>query len=241
MTVHVLRPDESAFSINRQVALVGFSLRGEEVRLFDIDDFDNLPLAQTDMVVGGIGVVRRAFKRLGLEAPVIDSVPQTMAELAGRKIWRCPIIDARHAVERGASLFIKPLPAQLKQFTGQPLRQFSDLLPTSHLPDDTIVECAELTPFASEYRAFVMHGEIIGLRHYSGDYLTFPDTSFIREAVAKYHDAPAGYALDVGVAEDGRTLLVEVNDGYAIGSYGLPPLRYAALIAARWEELRHRP
>ena len=239
MTVYVLRPDESAFSINRQVARVGFALRGDDVRLFGIDDFDDLPLAPPDIVVGGIGVVRRAFSRLGLEAPTLDSVPEVLTDFAGRKIWRSAIIDARRAVERGASLFIKPLPEQLKLFTGQPLRQFSDLLPTSHLPDDTMVECAELTPFLSEYRAFVMHKEIIGLRHYSGDPLIFPDPSRVRAAVAAYHGAPAGYALDVGVVEDGRTLLVEVNDGYAIGSYGLPPLRYAALIAARWEQLRH--
>lgn len=57
-------------------------------------------------------------------------------------------------------------------------------------------------------------------------------------AIAAHVDAPAGYALDVEVCEDGRTLLVEVNDGYAVGSYGLVPTIYAALIDARWAQLR---
>jgi len=239
MPVYVLRPDHSVFSIKRQIALVGFKLRGEELRLFDPDDLDTLPLTRADTVVGGIGFVHRALKRLDLEVPSLASVPAALTEFAGRKSWRGPLIEARRTVERGQSLFIKPIPEQLKLFTGLPLRQFSDLLATSHLPDDTIVDCAELTPFVTEYRAFVMHGEIIGFRQYGGDALLFPDTDRVRAAVAAYEDAPAAYAIDFGIVEDGRTLLVEVNDGYAVGAYGLAPIRYAAMIDARWAELRH--
>ena len=36
---------------------------------------------------------------------------------------------------------------------------------------------------------------------------------------------------------DGRTLLVEINDGYSRGCYGLPPNLYAQLLSARWAEL----
>jgi len=238
MRVYIHRPDQTPFSINRQVALVGFSLRGEDVRLFDTAEYDALPLTQEDIVVGGVGFVQRALKRLNLTVPLLASVPSSLAVFAGRKIWRSALIDARRAVERGEGIFIKPLPEQLKLFSGQPLRQFADLLQTAHLPDDTLVECSELTPFVSEYRTFVVHGEIVGLRHYNGNPLIFPDAACIRAAIAAYQDAPSGYALDVGVCEHGRTLLVEVNDGYAVGSYGLSPLTYAALIDARWAELR---
>lgn len=241
MPVYILRPDGSVSSLNRQNALVGFGLRGEETRLFDLDEIDALPLTRADIVVGGIGVAHRALERLGLAIPALDSTPPALAEFAGRKTWRGPLGAARQAVARGETLFVKPLPAQHKLFTGQPLRQFSDLLSTAHLPDETLVDCAELTPFLSEHRAFVLHGEIVGLRHYKGDPLIFPDAGRLRAAVAAYRDAPAGYALDIGVAEDGRTLLVEVNDGYAAGAYGLPPLRYAAVIEARWAELRRSP
>ena len=238
MPVYILRPDETVFSINRQVALIGFSLRGADARLFDLEEFDALPLTRDDIVVGGVGVVHRAFARIGVAAPALDSVPACLAEHAGRKTWRAPMIEARRAVERGEALFVKPLPTQTKLFNGQPMREFADLLSTAHAPDDMVVECAELTPFVTEYRAFVLHGRIVGLRHYKGDPLIFPDPERVRAAVAAYREAPAGYGLDVGVAEDGRTLLVEVNDGYALGSYGLAPIVYAALIDARWAELR---
>lgn len=64
---------------------------------------------------------------------------------------------------------------------------------------------------------------------------THADT--IEHAVRDYVTAPAGYAIDFGVTDDGRTLLVEVNDGYALGSYGLFYPEYAKLLSARWAEL----
>jgi hypothetical protein len=50
-------------------------------------------------------------------------------------------------------------------------------------------------------------------------------------------ESTAGYALDLGVLTDGRTALVEWNDGYSLGSYGLESGLYAELIMARWCEL----
>jgi hypothetical protein len=59
----------------------------------------------------------------------------------------------------------------------------------------------------------------------------------IENAVSEYKNAPNGYAIDFGVTDDGRTLLIEVNDGYALGSYGLFYLDYAKLLSARWAQL----
>ena len=56
-------------------------------------------------------------------------------------------------------------------------------------------------------------------------------------AVSEYKSAPAAYAIDFGVTDDGRTLLIEVNDGYALGSYGLFYPDYSKLLSARWAEL----
>jgi hypothetical protein len=39
------------------------------------------------------------------------------------------------------------------------------------------------------------------------------------------------------VDAQGRTLVVEANDGFALGAYGLMPVDYARLLAARWAEL----
>ena len=37
-----------------------------------------------------------------------------------------------------------------------------------------------------------------------------------------------------------ETLLVEFNDAYALGAYGLSSISYAKLISARWSQLLHR-
>ena len=50
-------------------------------------------------------------------------------------------------------------------------------------------------------------------------------------------NAPAGYSADFGVTDDGRTLLVEVNDGYSLGSGGLVANLYAELLRSRWQEM----
>lgn len=43
--------------------------------------------------------------------------------------------------------------------------------------------------------------------------------------------------MDFGLTDDGRTLMIEVNDGYALGCYGLLYVNYAKLLSARWAEL----
>jgi hypothetical protein len=73
--------------------------------------------------------------------------------------------------------------------------------------------------------------------HYAGDPLIFPAAGVIRMCVGAFANAPAGYAADFGVTGDGRTLLVEVNDGYSLGHGGLVANRYAELLRARWTEL----
>lgn len=50
-----------------------------------------------------------------------------------------------------------------------------------------------------------------------------------------FSDAPNGYGIDFGVTDDGRTLLIEVNDGYALGSYGT--MQYCVL---GWYNIKNR-
>ncbi len=54
---------------------------------------------------------------------------------------------------------------------------------------------------------------------------------------------PMGCSIDFAVVvKDGkeRTVFLEMNDGYALGNYGLYHLSYAKLISARWSQLLGR-
>ncbi|WP_369811148.1 ATP-grasp domain-containing protein [Hymenobacter mellowenesis] len=40
-----------------------------------------------------------------------------------------------------------------------------------------------------------------------------------------------------GVTRSGETLIVECNDFWALGTYGMDPVRYSQLLATRWKEM----
>ena len=240
MTVYVLAPDDTAYSMNRHTARIGFIARGEDVCAFEKDEFDNLDLTEDDIVFGGVAFAKRTFRRLGWTDPQLPSIPDEMQRIAGRSTWKSTIGEVRRRVSAGERTFFKPLPQQLKRFTGLVATRVGDLVSTASIPDETEVECADVIDICAEYRTFVLNGSIIDLRPYNGDPLLFPDPDIVRDAVAAWASAPAAWAMDVAVTRQGETLLVEVNDGYAIGAYGLAPIRYAAMIDARWQQLRQQ-
>lgn len=238
MTVHVLATDDHVFSLNRLTARIGFLTLGDDVKMFQEDTFDDLPLGEDDIVVGGIGFALRGMARLGLEVQQLDNIPEPVQPFAGRRVWTSTMGELRRRVDAGEVIFAKPRPDRLKAFTGCLYSGYKDLIATAHISDDEPIDCSEPMEFISEYRCFVLRGDPIGLRPYFGDPLVLPDPDIIREAVESFSDGPMGYAMDFGVTRDGRTVVVEVNDGYAIGAYGLPPVLYANIIQARWDEIR---
>lgn len=83
----------------------------------------------------------------------------------------------------------------------------------------------------------MLDGQVLDVRPYTGDYHAQFDPSVIDDAISCWKDAPIAYGLDIGVTRDGRTLVVEVNDGYALGNYGLSPLNSINFHKARWKEM----
>jgi hypothetical protein len=120
-----------------------------------------------------------------------------------------------------------------KLFTGQVVANCGDLALTASLPGSFPVLCSDLVDMVSEYRLFVIRGKIVGCRHDKGDFRETPDFRVIDAAVDAFLDAPSGYGIDFAITASGQTILVEVNEGLALGCYGLPPLLYSALIEAR--------
>jgi ATP-grasp domain, R2K clade family 2 len=224
-------------NIDTFTALLGFREKGYEIITFEYPEIDELPLDDRSIVCGGIPVVLRALKRLGITPPELPSIPPQLADFAARKISTATLGEVRSWVNAGQSIFIKPLPGDRKLFPGKPLKEFRDLISTRHLSDEQIVVTSEIVEFQSEYRAFVMDGEILGIHYYKGNIRLFPDFTAIDRAIATYTSAPAAYAIDFGIVTDGRTLLVETNEAYSLGCYGLPELRYSSLIERRWQEL----
>ena len=132
-------------------------------------------------------------------------------------------------------MFIKPV--EEKTAPGIVLNTWADLEDYKNQDPDSEIYCSEVVNFISEWRCFVLYGEILDIRFYYGDRNAECDRSVIDAAVQAYTSKPAGCAVDFGVTDDGRTLLLEVNDGFSLGTYGLEDTLYAKLLTARWAEL----
>ena len=86
-----------------------------------------------------------------------------------------------------------------------------------------------------------MHeADIVSIDHYDGDAAVALDRVVVTQAVADYRqsgEAPAAYGIDFGVLESGETALIEANEGYALGAYGISGAAYTEMMFARWAQL----
>ncbi|MBW3637067.1 MAG: ATP-grasp domain-containing protein, partial [Armatimonadetes bacterium] len=115
--------------------------------------------------------------------------------------------------------------------------RFRDLIETAGVEPTTLLSCSEAVEFVSEYRGFVHRGELVGCKHYAGDFRVAPDFAPIEAALEEWEARPVACSMDWGVTREGRTLLIEVNDAYSLGCYGLSPLLYAPMLADRWFQI----
>lgn len=214
------------------LAQKGFEECGmETVGFQSIDELQNA--RRQDIVVGYVGMIQRRLLSLGITVPEMD-YPESLKFCMGRKVWK----STANIVNRSPEMwpvFMKSVAD--KAITGVVVRTPKDLIGCGMWNGDQEVWCSDVVSFVEEWRCFVRYRRILDVRHYKGDWRHFLDFTVVEKAVRDWKDAPAGYALDFGLTEDGRTLLVEANDGYALGSYGLFYVDYAKLLSARWAEL----
>jgi hypothetical protein len=231
-----LPADEAFFK-----AYDGFRKRGVPCQLFDPRQIEHglPPLAPDTLVAGALRVVEAALAAVGAAVPEADNLPACLERYRGRRVWASTWGELRSLYGRKGPpepLFVKPL-RRNKGFPAVVLSDPDDLPPASRLADSEEALVSEYVVFASEWRCYVCRSQVLELCHYQGDPFRFPDPQTIRAALADHAPAPAGYGIDFGVLLDGRTVLVEVNDGYSLGSYGLNSVEYSELLEARWLQL----
>lgn len=215
-------------STNLYTAYNGFKQLGTEIKHFsnsrDIED--NKP---EDIIVSGIGDVRYILNKLGKKYPTLE-YPESIAkpEYLGRCIWK-DTLGSVMANNEKQGIFIKPV-AGGKLFTGTVINGIKDFRACSGVPEDTEIWCSDAVNFVSEYRCFIRYGEILGVKHYKGDPFVAVSKAVLDNIIVDYKNAPNAYSIDLGTTDKGQTLLVEVNEGYSIGSYGLDTIKYAKLL-----------
>lgn len=231
-------------TVNFFAAFDGFRQLGVDLASFEgFGDIDAITDFGPDVgLCGYIGDVMTALYRIGKPAPEPLDYPEALKPFLLREIHRSTMGEVRE----GGRIFVKPVAQKL--FTGlvwDP-NDAAARLAVVTVPEYEPVWVCDPILIYSEYRVFVRNGDTVGVKHYKGDWGKAIDRGFVMETVREYTKAgaPAAYSLDFGVINSTRfgfsttdTFLIEVNDGFALGCYGLESVTYAKMISARWEEL----
>jgi ATP-grasp domain, R2K clade family 2 len=225
---------------NMYALLDGFRDLGEEVRLYRRAEYlaDIIPASPDHIAVGYVEVARRQFHRMSVPQPADLDYPPALSAFLGRVVVKSTVSDVRRGdiFEKGP-VFVKPV--RHKQFTGFVCRSERDLLRINAAEDSDQVWLSEVVDLRSEHRCYIHIHAIVDVRRYAGDFRAIPDFGVLdcMLKTTSNDPQPMSCCLDVGVTVDGRTILIEANDGFAMGNYGLSARRYAELLRDRWNQI----
>ena len=213
----------------------GLTRMGYDVHPFTMD---NIPTDITsDIVVhGGINTIRNIITKLGVEQPAIHNPQDYLPKYCNDRVFKSSTIINVKNWDNKAPYFIKPM-YDHKLFTGFVVNNIFDKNKLGKYPDDTLVLVSDVINMVSEYRCFVHKGKLVGSKNYTGDFTKNIDYDIVKNAIKDYPNQPVAYSLDFAVTDEGKTTLIEINDGFALGSYGLNPIIYTRMIIDRWLEM----
>lgn len=214
--------------------------RGFEIVPFDGNDLKNFsktnPNLETDILIGSVEATVKFFETVGIETPKYLGYPSSLNDYYRRDIQKVKF----GKVNKQFPYFIKPA-EEVKKFTGCLIEKSSTvdfLKKYDNLSDEDQVYVSDVVDIISEYRCFVHRGILKGIKHYSGDFKIFPNVKIISNMITDYKEANIAYTLDVAILKNGETILVEVNDMWAIGSYGLDGKTYVSMVVDRFQEIK---
>jgi hypothetical protein len=207
----------------------------ESARDFRLTSYEEIEIGKFDsliksrLFVGSTEFMQLVFSRIG-------KFDVRLPRNSNRESEIITLQEAHDRVRNGEKLFIKP--TKIKLFTGLVLDGsiYSEL---RGVPLDT--EVLAYKPFTkrleSEWRIYIHNSKIVDSRNYSGDFKINPDYNFIENIIRENKDFPVAYTIDVGQFSDGENVVIEFNDMWAIGNYGMPNDLYLRLLSDRYFEI----
>lgn len=200
-----------------------------------------------DIIIGSVEATEHFFKLCNIQIPSYLGYPDVLKKYLGRRIVKT---NFAKALDEEFPYFIKPSD-KIKLFTGtlvENQRQYNILKDFYHgIFPETSLYLSEPIDFISEYRCFVHKNELRGIQYYTGNFKIFPDVEIIEKMINDYqYECPIAYTLDIGVVKRPfscpggwkyETLLVEVNDMWAIGSYGFDSKAYVQMTIDRFNQI----
>jgi len=166
-----------------------------------------------------------------------NSYPKSLKKYFGRQIWETTIQNILYQENFG--FFVKPK-SKAKLFTGFIVNSYHDLIQLERFSKNTDLYCSTLVKWLSEYRVFVNNSKIVGVKIYAGEETLKLNMEIVEKAIKDFENSPertASYGIDFGIVDNKQTKLIEWNDEFSLGSYGLDKEIYTDLLVTRWEEI----
>ena len=183
----------------------------------------------TELIVpiGSVEFVKRYCSLNDITLPDNISYPTELTRFLNRDVWSGVYGEVKE------NEFCKP--KNTKSFTGGIRRDIEEVVN----PEEP-VWISDKVSFYAEWRFYILNKKILGYSRYdSGDNEAQPNVKTVEEMISLYLSSPVGYSIDVGYV-DGKTTLVEVNDGWSLGYYRWGNMKgedYIKLITERWKEI----
>jgi hypothetical protein len=260
--VFVREPGSAVKDFDVASALYGLTSLYEDIAIDGLNAFDEFKhpgaVSSRDLFLDGVSQTRLVLNVHGIR-PSLQDYPEQISHLMNRE---CRTTTWAEAKRLQGDWFIKPglpkawfCPSLIHGPFEQTLRCSNvgtsdldgDAYGLANLEDHYPVSVSKPMAWNSEWRCFVLGDEILDVRPYSGDWHLVPSKAYVEEVVeamgsgTQLRPSPIAYAVDFGVDKhSNQTSVIECNDAWALGSYGLRPTLYAQMLIHRWAELWER-
>lgn len=201
------------------------------VQYSDVESGKFDQLIKKHLFVGSVEFMKSVFNRVGktnVRLPENSNRVHTVQRLG----------DVKKAAKDGQKMFIKPF--DIKLFTGFVIdeMQYTSI---AGIPDEIEVMVYEpfSSPIKSEWRCYVHINKVVDIRNYSGDIYETPIKDYLDYIVSKNSgNFPNTYTIDVGILEwQKEHVVIEYNDMWAIGNYGIPNDLYVRMLRERYFDI----
>lgn len=197
--------------------------------IFCLDTVFAMDDLQEDCVpVGSIQFCQAWYVKMGIKKLPPLNIPQTLWPLVKR-----PVFISDHIRSNGKEYFGKDPDIIKATWNGKYGEYQGSQMFFSEWAADIV----------SEWRLFVLWGEIKGAKCYQGDPWACPDKAYCEMVAHAYGRESPSFTLDVMVRQNGLTDILELHDFFACGLYGfedLVTLRQMAVLTQK-RILERRP
>lgn len=173
---------------------------------------DAIPLGTINFVTAFLNIFKNIEKMNPIEIP--------------KCLRTNEFLKRKYSIQKGENLpqkgryFIKNA-SNLKTFSYQGPLEYLPYDEMSCIVPNDFYQLSEIVNILSEYRVYIVDGEVYAISHYDGNPNIFPDVNLIKKANLIYStqpDYPRSYTMDIMVNEKGTSIL-EIHPLFSCGLY----------------------